>query len=154
MLSGDVSEHRVGGAEIVIRAGLQSKQQQIVIQIVYGGTTELDHVAGLILLARSQVILQPVIAILLVVHLGADRGGAFERLREGFELVRGFKAGREHSLDFVAMILIELLDAYNDVRHLRAVLLRRNDGNKSAAAVGHVDVARSPGDHAIHTDVF
>ena len=52
------------------------------------------------------------------------------------------------------MVLVELLDANNDVRHLRAVLPGRDDGHQSPAAMSHVDVARRPGDHAVHADVL
>ena len=52
------------------------------------------------------------------------------------------------------MVLVEFLDPNNDVWHLRAILLRRHDGDEPAASVGHVDVPWCPGDDAVHTDVL
>src|SRR5207244_3735686 len=121
---------------------------------IYGGAAKLYLVASLILFARSLVIFQPIVAGLLVVDFGADRRGALERFREGFKLVGRFEAGRQHSLHFIPMVLVEFLDPNNDVWHLRAILLRRHDGDEPAASVGHVDVPWCPGDDAVHTDVL
>src|SRR5207302_10359594 len=54
----------------------------------------------------------------------------------------------------IAMVLVAFLDANNDVWHLRAILLRRHDGDESAPSVGHVHVTWRPGDHAVHTHVL
>ena len=154
MLRGDISEHRVGGAKVVVGTGLQTKQKQIVVQIVDRGATELHHVSGFVLLASSLVVLQPILAVLLVVDLCANRCCALQSFRISLQLIRSFETRRQHSLNFVSMVLIKLPDTNNDVGHLRAVLLRRDDGDKPATPVGHVYVARRPSDDAVDTDVF
>ena len=154
LLRRNVSKHRISRPEVVIGARLQSEQQQIVVQVVDCRASEFHHVSGLVLFAGSLVVLQPIVAVLLVVYFRANRRCALQRFWKSLQLVRCFETGCEHSLDFVAMVLIEFSYPDNNVGHLRSILLRRYDGDKATAAMGHVDVARRPSDHAVHTNVL
>ena len=57
-------------------------------------------------------------------------------------------------MHFVAIVVEELLDAHDDRRHLRSVLVRGDDLGRAGAAVHGLLVAGSPGHDAVRADVL
>ena len=112
-----------------------------------------QHLARL-RIAEAAVVLVPVVAVLVVVELGRDFAGLAANGVEGLHLIGGLEAGRQQPGDFVAIVVEELLDAQNHRRHLRSILVRRDDLRGAGTAMHGLFVAGSPGHHAIRADVL
>src|ERR1019366_239586 len=151
-----VTEHGVGGGEEVGRAGREPENLQIVGQVVDGGAAQVHPNAHLVLFVGADEILLPVggVGVLFLVHGGTDPGGIVQRAGHVLHLIAAIEYGFQHALHGGAVVAHPLIDADDDVGHLRGVFLGGNDGNQAAAFLGDVDIAGRPGDDAVDADVF